>query len=81
MRYRLSWLETWSEKREADLPNVVVKHFENSEGWFDHEYSYHFRAGSERAAKQIAAEYSRQFEGGAVWSLYCEDPIMTEEDV
>ena len=81
MRYRLYWLETWSEKRQADLPNVIVEHFENSDGWFDHEYSYRFSANSEDEAKQIAAEYSRQFEGGAVCGLYCEDPIMTEEDV
>ena len=47
MRYRLYWLETWSEKRQADLPNVIVEHFERSDGWFDHAYSYHFSANSD----------------------------------
>ena len=81
MWYRLSWLETWSEKHQPTLPNVVVEYFENSDEWIDHKYSYHFSVNSEKEAKQIASEYSRQFEGDTVWSLYREELIMTEEDI
>lgn len=80
--YRLSWLEHWSEKHPALSPGVYVEHREESDGWFEHDYSYRFRAESDTEAKAIALRFIEKNPEGSpfeVWSLYNENPILTEE--
>lgn len=82
MRYRLSWLETWSEKHEP--PQGVAVEYSPNEDWWDHQYTFQFTADSNDEAKELAVKWmvdnSSAFDF-EIWSLYCEDPIMTEEDV
>lgn len=85
MKYRLSWLETWSTKHEVREPNVTVEYSEDGGGWWEHEFSYVFEAPTEITAKKIAKTFVETkseftFE---VWSLYNDknEPILTEEDL
>ena len=75
-------METWSEKHSALSPGVSVQHAEDGDGWFEHEYSYMFRASNHEEAKRIALDFvDRNPEGSPmeVWSLYSEDAILTEQ--
>lgn len=80
MFYRLSWLEHWSSKHPATLPGVSVQYMEESDGWFEHDWSYQFQAETDAEAKDIARKFVEKNIDDSVWSLYNESPILTEEE-
>lgn len=84
MKYRLDWINTWSEQREATDPRVIVQYEEQPDGWFEHYYHYYTYQDNDEQARQAAMDFiENSGEDIEVFSLLDENDkvIMTEEDL
>lgn len=85
MEYKLTWMEHWSEMRDADDPRVIVRWTEELDGWYEHEYAWYFIADGDDEARGMVADFiaasSDLFE---IWSLMNKTTgkiVATEEDI
>lgn len=85
MDYRLSWMNHWSTKHEAEDPRVLIRYAEESDGWWEHEYIYYFMADSDEQAKEKALAFinssSEEIEIFSVTNRKTKEVIFTEEEL
>lgn len=85
MKYRLTWINHWSEKRESNDPRIIIRYAQESDGWYEHEYIYYFDADNDDKAKEKALEYIKQSDDDIdIFSLInreTKETILTEEEL
>lgn len=86
MKYKLTWLNHWSEKRKAADPRIIIRYAEEPDGWWEHEYIYYFLAADNDDAISKATQFVDLYSGIEdieIYSLTDEkgNVIMTEEGV
>lgn len=83
MIYRLTWLNHWSTKQEAEDSRVIIRYTSDDDGWYEHEYILYFDSENDDTAKQYVREYTKKDETIEIFSLYNRQTkvtIFTEED-
>ena len=82
MRYRLDWLEYWSDKRGHTDPRVNTIYAEVEGGYIEHQQSYNLLADDDQSARKKARNFiNEQSTPIEVFSLTNQDTrkiIMTD---
>lgn len=57
MRYRLHWIEYWSDERGHTDPRVITIYQEQPDGWYEHEHIYNFIADNDDEAREKTLKF------------------------
>lgn len=82
MKYKMVWVEYWSEKHKPSDDRIIVRYMEQNDGWYEHEYIYYFLADNDTQAREKANtfldEHSEALEAFSVLDSN-DNVILTEE--